>query len=103
MATTSGSKSRIKFMFWRTASAVPRYQVSAWRIWGGTIVMNWSPVKPAVRQFALMYSIRLWERYWTMTYMDWTPELTKLDKTKSRMRYFPPKGTAGFERSLVRG
>src|SRR5262245_16312691 len=31
------------------------------------------------------------------------PELTKLDRTKSTMRYLPPKGTAGLARSRVRG
>src|SRR3569832_2231533 len=31
------------------------------------------------------------------------PELMKLLSTKSTMRYRPPKGTAGFERSAVRG
>src|SRR5579872_164671 len=31
------------------------------------------------------------------------PEFTKLLSTKSTMRYFPPKGTAGFARSLVSG
>src|SRR5581483_2090256 len=31
------------------------------------------------------------------------PELIKLLSTKSMMRYLPPKGTAGFARSLVSG
>src|ERR1700683_379490 len=31
------------------------------------------------------------------------PELMKLLRTKSMMRYLPPKGTAGFARSLVSG
>src|ERR1019366_2323762 len=31
------------------------------------------------------------------------PELMKLLRTKSMMRYFPPKGTAGLARSLVSG
>src|SRR5713101_6352789 len=31
------------------------------------------------------------------------PELIKLLRTKSTMRYFPPKGTAGLARSLVSG
>src|SRR5574337_92715 len=31
------------------------------------------------------------------------PELTKLDRTTSMIRYFPPKGTAGFARSFVKG
>src|SRR3970040_1188444 len=31
------------------------------------------------------------------------PELTRLDRTKSMMRYLPPNGTAGFARSLVNG
>src|SRR3972149_256642 len=31
------------------------------------------------------------------------PELTKLDRTKSTIRYFPPKGIAGLPRSRVRG
>src|SRR5512144_2663571 len=31
------------------------------------------------------------------------PELMKLESTKSMMRYLPPNGTAGLERSLVSG
>src|SRR3970040_1965895 len=31
------------------------------------------------------------------------PELMKFDRTKSMIRYLPPKGTAGFARSLVKG
>src|SRR6202050_3376504 len=31
------------------------------------------------------------------------PELMKLLRTKSIIRYFPPKGTAGLARSLVKG
>src|SRR5208337_672260 len=35
--------------------------------------------------------------------MEWIPELTKLLRTKSIIRYLPPKGTAGLARSRVRG
>src|SRR5579859_3275032 len=35
--------------------------------------------------------------------MDCTPEFTELLRTKSMMRYLPPKGTAGLERSCVSG
>ena len=35
--------------------------------------------------------------------MDRIPELTKLERTKSTMRYRPPNGTAGFARSAVSG
>src|SRR5579859_826803 len=35
--------------------------------------------------------------------MEWMPEFTKLLRTKSTMRYLPPKGTAGLARSRVRG
>src|ERR1700737_3996123 len=35
--------------------------------------------------------------------MEKMPELMRLLRTKSTMRYFPPKGTAGLERSRVRG
>src|SRR5271156_3014363 len=31
------------------------------------------------------------------------PELTRLERTKSMMRYLPPNGTAGLARSRVRG
>src|SRR5271156_6292456 len=31
------------------------------------------------------------------------PELTRLERTKSIMRYLPPNGTAGLARSRVRG
>src|SRR3972149_12071243 len=31
------------------------------------------------------------------------PELMRFDRTKSMMRYLPPKWTAGFARSLVKG
>src|ERR1035438_2701982 len=31
------------------------------------------------------------------------PELTRLDRTKSTMRYWPPNGTAGLARSFVSG
>ena len=32
-----------------------------------------------------------------------TPELMKFERTQSMIRYLPPKGTAGFARSRVRG
>src|SRR5437762_12347539 len=35
--------------------------------------------------------------------MELIPELMKLLRTKSMIRYFPPNGTAGFARSFVRG
>src|SRR5271154_1191300 len=35
--------------------------------------------------------------------MEKMPELMRLLRTKSTMRYFPPKGTDGLERSRVRG
>src|SRR6185312_16102332 len=35
--------------------------------------------------------------------MEKIPELIKLLRTKSTMRYFPPNGTAGFARSCVSG
>ena len=35
-------------------------------------------------------------RYWVSTPTVSMPELTQLDRGKSMMRYFPPKGTAGF-------
>src|SRR5688572_1598408 len=47
--------------------------------------------------------MRDWDRYCTSTYTERIPELTKLDSTKSTMRYLPPKGTAGLPRSLVSG
>src|SRR3989338_5847642 len=31
------------------------------------------------------------------------PELTRFERTKSTIRYFPPNGTAGLERSCVSG
>src|ERR1039458_1460360 len=35
--------------------------------------------------------------------MEFIPELTKLLRTKSMIRYLPPKGTAGLARSRVSG
>src|ERR671938_429239 len=41
--------------------------------------------------------------YCVSTFMRSTPELAKLERTKSMMRYRPPKVTAGLERSCVSG
>src|SRR5438093_5110703 len=50
-----------------------------------------------------MWRSRLWLLYCVSTAMRRKPALTRLESAKSTSRKFPPKGTAGFARSAVRG
>src|SRR5262249_35205361 len=58
---------------------------------------------PVVRQARRTCSMSDCDLYCTRTYRESRSELTKFDSTKSMIRYRPPKGTAGFERSRVSG
>src|SRR5205823_13244485 len=66
-ATSSGPKSRIRFRFWKTASAVPWYHVSPPRICGGTTVAKVSGSRPPIRHVALTCSISDCALYCTST------------------------------------
>src|SRR3989442_7167832 len=50
-----------------------------------------------------MWRSRLWLLYCVRTTILKKPALTRLESEKSSRRYVPPKGTAGFARSAVRG
>src|SRR6188472_2895777 len=99
----SGCQSAMRLRFWYTASAVPSYHPSRARICGGTILTKLRVNRPPICQLLRRCSIRDCERYWTRTYREVMDELTKLLRTKSMMRYFPPKGTAGLLRTSVSG
>src|SRR5579872_360623 len=103
IAIRSGSMSRIRFRFWNTASAVPRYQDSPHRICGGTGMMKCSSTTALIRHPRRMWSISDWDLYWTRMYSEKIRELMKLLSTKSTIRYLLPNGTAGLLRSFVSG
>ena len=91
-------------MFERTASAVPRYH----SVGRPREMYGWSMrIPPRLRSRSQGRPRPMWsfsERglYWVRTTTLSMPELTQLLRTKSMMRYLPPKGTAGFARMLER-
>ena len=78
-------------MFWYTASAVPRYQVSRTRCCAGSSSTN-SCMRPSRKlQPHWMWRIRLCAMYCVTTPMRRMPEFTQFDSGKSMMRNLPPK------------
>jgi hypothetical protein len=73
------------------------------RICGGTTVTKCFFITEERPQCNLTCSISDWDLYWTRRYIEYMCELIRLLKTKSTIRYLPPKGTDGFERKAVRG
>ncbi|GIW54061.1 MAG: hypothetical protein KatS3mg082_0465 [Nitrospiraceae bacterium] len=65
--------------------------------------MKFCLTSPPVRHARRRCSINDCDRYWTSTYIARMPEFRKLLRTKSMMRYFPAKGTAGLLRTAVNG
>src|SRR5580765_5506381 len=93
----------IEYRFWYTASAVPWYQCSLTRFCGGRISTN-SPSSSDT----MPHPMRMWrlsdsDLYCVAMKTRRKPELMQLLRTKSMMRYGPPKYTAGLARSLVSG
>src|SRR5947209_17543967 len=91
-------------MFWYTASAVPRYQLSLTRFIGGSISMN----SPSSRATTEPQPSRIWRfsesaLYCVRMYTLRRSELMQLESVTSMMRYTPPKVTAGLARSRVSG
>src|SRR3990172_5118641 len=103
-STRSPGAWRMASMFERTASAVPRYhsvgrprEMYGWSM-GIPPGLGWrSQGRPRP-----MWSFSERGLYWVRTTTLSMPELTQLLRTKSMMRYLPPKGTAGFARMLER-
>ncbi len=84
------------------ASAEPLYHSGPVRICAGTLSTNW-PTMWLRRQPREMCVLSESDLYCVSTFMRSTPELAKLLRTKSMMRYRPPKGTAGLALSCVSG
>jgi hypothetical protein len=93
----------MEYRFWYTASAVPRYQCSPTRFCGGRISMNSPSSSDTTFQPMRMWRLKDSDLYCVAMKMWRSPELMQLLSVKSMMRYGPPKYTAGFARSLVRG
>src|SRR5581483_7036955 len=90
----------MKFRFWYSASAVPRYQ--SWSLRPRYGCQTWMPF--GQRRFRSHGSpIPMWwinecGRYCVSTATLYRPELTTFDSAKSMIRYFPANGTAGLAR-----
>ena len=73
-------------MFWKTASAVPSYQLSLTRPWAEREMMKsplsaWKMFQPLV-----MWRSRERDLYWVSRAIRRSPELRALDRLKSTMR-----------------
>ena len=90
-------------MFWYTASAVPRYQCSSTRCWGGKTSMPSPRSGRRKDQPRRKWRSREADLYWGRTQIRHKSELTQLERVKSMSRYWPPKGTAPLVRSRVSG
>src|SRR5256885_16897497 len=84
------------------ASDEPRYHSGPVRCCAGTASTN-CPSIEGRRQPREMCVLSESDLYCVSTFMRRTPELAKLERTKSMMRYLPPNGTAGLARSCVSG
>src|ERR1700722_3719316 len=89
-------------MFWYTASAVPWYQCCETRICGGRTSMK-SPRPIRTDQPRRTWRLRLSALYCVRTKTRRKSLFKQLERVTSMMRYTPPKGTAGFARSRVKG
>src|SRR5438067_3212745 len=85
------------------ASAVPLYQCSSMRCWGGRTSINSSSSRLRNPQASLMCRCKLRALYCVRTRTRRRPLLRQLESVKSTIRYCPPNGTAGLARSRVRG
>src|SRR5438309_9259917 len=85
------------------ASAVPLYQCSSMRCWGGRTSTNSFNSRLRKPQASLMCRCKLRALYCVRTSMRRRPLLRQLESVKSTIRYCPPNGTAGLARSRVRG
>src|SRR6266568_5286 len=84
------------------ASAEPSNHFGPTRICAGTSSTYW--LRSAVsRQARWMWVLSDSDLYWTSTFIRSRPELAKLERAKSMIRYRPPNGTAGLARSRVSG
>src|SRR3990170_3173510 len=104
MSTSSGSRSWTNSRFWRTASAVPRYQSLVrprprygWRRVTPPRLRSRSHGRPTP-----MWSIRLRGAYCVRIPTSVSPEFTTLLSAKSMIRYLPPNGTPGLARTCDR-
>jgi len=96
-------KLRTWWRLWRTASAVPWYHSCEVGVCSAARTAT-NPFRNRSKWYAPeMWWLRLAELYWVSTKIRSTPELMQLEMGMSMRRYFPASGTAGFERSLVRG
>src|SRR6266487_483112 len=97
--TRSGRQSARNGRFWRTASAVPRYQSLSLRPRNGCRMRTppWLRSRSQGRPTP-MWSLSECGRYCVSTATLYRPELTQLESVKSMMRYLPAKGTAGLAR-----
>ena len=84
------------------ASAEPLYHSGPVRCCAGTLSTN-CPIMELSRQPREMWVLSDSDLYWVSTFIRSTPELAKLERTKSMIRYRPPNVTAGLERSCVSG
>src|SRR3990172_11154570 len=90
-------------MFWYIASAVPWYQCSSTRCWGGSVIM-YSPIsgfrkfQPSERCLS-----RECDLYCVRTTIFLSFEFRQFDSVKSIILYCPPNGTAGLALCRVRG
>jgi len=84
------------------ASAEPLYHSGPVRCCAGTLSTN-CPSMELSRQPREMCVLSDSDLYCVSTFIRSTPELAKLERTKSMIRYRPPNVTAGLERSCVRG
>ena len=83
--TQRGDSRSSEYRFWYTASAVPRYQFSLTRFWGGRISMNSPSSALTTLQPMRTCRFRLCALYWVAMKILRRPELTQLDSVKSTM------------------
>ena len=93
----------MKFVFCRMASAVPLYQLLPSCCCAGTSSMNWSRRELNMFQPVFRWFEREYDLYCVRTKIRLRPEFTQFERVKSMILKIPPKGTAGFARTSVRG
>ena len=89
--TCLGDSRSIEYRFWNTASAVPRYQCSPTRFWGGRISMNSPSSSDTTFHPMRMCRLRDSDLYCVAMKIRRRPELMQLLSVKSMIRYGPPK------------
>ncbi len=86
MITCFGFSRTTEYRFWKTASAVPRYQFSPTRFCGGRISMNSPSSSETMLQPMRMWRLSESDLYCVAMKMRRSPEFRQLLRTKSMMR-----------------